>query len=144
MWFIQIIVLCNVIVFVCAAVGKELSSGDAVNLGPQSLPLTGVNSIPVFSDYWTSFLNISYVDTEQNVWHTEKTDTARFVVVVTDVIIAVVVDVVVIVVVGADVVVVVVGADVVVVVAVVFVADILVAADVVGELLLLLLSQLLF
>ena len=113
MWFIQIIVLCNVIVFVCAAVGKELSSGDTVNLAPQSLPLTGVNSIPVFSDYWTSFLNISYVDTEQNVWHTEKTDTARFVVVVTDVVV-VVVDVV-----GVDV-----------------VDDILVAAVVVGELLL--------
>jgi hypothetical protein len=87
MWFIQVIFLCNVLVFVCAAVGKELSSDGAVNLAPQSLPLTGVNSGPVFSDYWTSFLNISYVDTEQNVWHTEKTDTARFVV---DVVLAVI------------------------------------------------------
>jgi hypothetical protein len=43
------------------------------------LPLTGVNSAPVFSNYWTTFLNISYVDTERNAWHTEKTEVARYV-----------------------------------------------------------------
>jgi hypothetical protein len=73
MWLRQSVILCNV-VLALASVGKEFNSG----LAPQSLPLTSVNPIPVFSDYWTSFLNISYVDTEQNVWHTEKTDVARY------------------------------------------------------------------
>ena len=72
MLFKQIVILCN-IVYAAASVGKEHGSG-----APQSLSLTGASPTPVFSDYWTSFLNISYVDTQQNVWHTEKTDTARY------------------------------------------------------------------
>ena len=28
--------------------------------------------------YRTAYLNISYVDTDRNVWHTERTETGRF------------------------------------------------------------------
>ena len=70
---LQSVILCNFAVAVLASVSKDSHSGKP----PHSLPLTGVNSAPVFSDYWTTFLNISYVDTEQNVWHTERTDVER-------------------------------------------------------------------
>ena len=30
------------------------------------------------SQYWTAFLNISYADQANNVWHTERTETGRF------------------------------------------------------------------
>ena len=80
MWFKQIVILCN-IVCALASVGKEQGK-ERGSGAPQPLPLTGASSMPVFSDYWTSFLNISYVDTQKNVWHTEKTDTARYVKVV--------------------------------------------------------------
>ncbi len=30
------------------------------------------------SQYWTAYLNVSYVDEERKVWHTERTETGRF------------------------------------------------------------------
>ena len=30
------------------------------------------------AQYWTAFLNISYVDSERQVWHTERSETGRF------------------------------------------------------------------
>lgn len=30
------------------------------------------------SSYWTAYLNISYVDKDRQVWHTERTETGRF------------------------------------------------------------------
>ncbi len=30
------------------------------------------------AQYWTAYLNVSYVDTARQVWHTEKTETGRF------------------------------------------------------------------
>ena len=73
MWTTQILIFLFKLVIVLAAVTKDQVAGNS----PQSLPLTAVNSASVFSDYWTTFLNISYVDTEQNLWHTEKTEVAR-------------------------------------------------------------------
>ncbi len=30
------------------------------------------------SQYWTAYLNVSYTDSDRNVWHTERTETGRF------------------------------------------------------------------
>lgn len=73
MWLKQSLLFYNIFVAVQGSISKDSHSGNS----PQALPLTAVNSAPVFSDYWTTFLNISYVDTEQNVWRNEKTDVAR-------------------------------------------------------------------
>ena len=35
-------------------------------------------SINFTSQYWTAFLNISYVDPGRQVWHTERSETGRF------------------------------------------------------------------
>ena len=35
-------------------------------------------SINFTSQYWTAFLNISYVDSGRQVWHTERSETGRF------------------------------------------------------------------
>ena len=35
-------------------------------------------SINFTTQYWTAFLNISYVDSGRQVWHTERSETGRF------------------------------------------------------------------
>ena len=39
---------------------------------------TSSQGINFTSQYWTAFLNISYVDSGRQVWHTERSETGRF------------------------------------------------------------------
>ena len=50
-----------------------MSSAMAAAASPSSSQ--GINFT---SEYWTAFLNISYVDSGRQVWHTERSETGRF------------------------------------------------------------------
>ena len=50
--------------------GAAMASAGASTSSSQGINFT--------SQYWTAFLNISYVDPERQVWHTERSETGRF------------------------------------------------------------------
>jgi hypothetical protein len=61
----------------CFSNAQKLQKFSFNFLAPKSSPLTGFNTMPLLSDYWTTFLNVSYADPETAERRTEKTEVAR-------------------------------------------------------------------
>ena len=60
------------LLFLAAA---AVAMASAAASASSSSSLQGINFT---SQYWTAFLNISYVDSGRQVWHTERSETGRF------------------------------------------------------------------